>query len=268
MSASGVANPQEKMTIPELMSASNQKQPTDDITGAWPMLWRFNIRPLAEWYYIQSPSAPASYRQPVTVPDAPKPSVVVVEREEFVTAVVTESDSAVLVTVASPAPVSSVPAPDASDTVQTPVVSVPPGSDESTSTPEIPVDCFAPNPCTGYVPEPNGVVELGHGHPPRYEMWRMGNVLACELCGGVRTRTREERKTHRESEGHMFEMERQRLWSVKCVVCDRICDGLKCFDDHLAGKKHRRRLVMLNDNNVKIKGFCHGFFCDHEDCKK
>ena len=74
-----------------------------------------------------------------------------------------------------------------------------------------------------------------------------------------------ERSTHRESEGHLFERERQRLWSVKCVICDRICDGLKCFDDHLAGKKHRRRVEMIN---VEVKGFCHGFFGDHEDCKK
>ena len=36
------------------MSSSMQKQPTDDITGAWPLLWRFNIRPLAEWYDLQS----------------------------------------------------------------------------------------------------------------------------------------------------------------------------------------------------------------------
>ena len=234
------------------------------------MLWHYNARSFPHLHHMMAIGlvpAPTSYRQPVStarsvapeVRDAPKPSVVVTE-------------SAVSsVTIVSPlSGTSFAPAPDASECVatevQTPVtVSALPGR-ESTSTPEIPViDCFAPNPYTGYVPEPNGVVELGHGHPPRYEMWRIGNVLACELCGGVKTRTREKLKTHRESEGHLFERERQRLWSVKCVICDRICDGLKCFDDHLAGKKHRRRVEMIN---VEVKGFCHGFFCDHEDCKK
>ena len=62
------------MTIPELMSASGQKQPTDEITGAWPLLWRFNIRPLAEWYYLQCPSAPVfmnvcASRVAVSVPE-------------------------------------------------------------------------------------------------------------------------------------------------------------------------------------------------------
>ena len=30
------------------------------------------------------------------------------------------------------------------------------------------------------------------------------------------------------------------LWSVKCGICKVMCDGLKCYEDHLAGKKHRR----------------------------
>ena len=191
--------------IVELMSASTLKQPTDDITGAWPMLWRLNIRPLAEWYNLQSPSAPASYRQPVAVApevrDAPKPSVVVTE-------------SAVSVTIVSPASGTSfAPAPDASespvidDTVQIPV-SVPalPEGEESTSTPEIPaVDCLPPNPFTGFVPVPKRVIELGHGHPPRYEMWRIGNALSCEICGV--SGSRKELELHRQSEGHVFERE-------------------------------------------------------------
>ena len=76
--------------------------------------------------------------------------------------------------------------------------------------------------------------------------------------------SRKELELHKQSEGHVFERERQRLWSVKCVICKVMCDGLKCYEDHRAGKKHRRIAEKIDLSQVE--GFCHGFFCDHLEC--
>ena len=168
----------EEMTIPELMSSSMQKQPTDEITGAWPLLWRFNIRPLAEWYYLQCPSAPVfmnvcTARVAVTLPaesvmaaDAPKskPPVIV-------------SPAPVI---ASPTPVhvkfiptivvnSFVPAPDAKDSfVPAPDtrVSFVPAPDDSESFAPVPdaSESFAPAPdaSNSFVPSPDAIESAPH----------------------------------------------------------------------------------------------------------
>ena len=213
------------MTIVELMSEINVQQPTDDITGAWPLLWRFDIRPRAEWYYLQSPSAPASYRQPVAVTppsDAPKPPVVV-EREECVIAVVTEN--AVSVTMDSPAPVLGS-APHAVSESVAPV-----------TTPDEPYEVVLDrNPFTGHYPEQlkmtecGTLVKEGYGHP-----------RSCHLCGLFGSV--EDMFLHRRSEGHIFEENRQKEWGHDCVSCNVMLLGYVNFVRHVCTVEHMERVV-------------------------
>ena len=95
-----------------------------------------------------------------------------------------------------------------------------------------------PNPHTDRVPTTVGVRDGGGKRSVRFVVERSGTALRCELCEGVR-----DSEEHRESEGHVYERERQRFWVMKCLLCKVACDGLNCFEDHVKGNKHRRTIV-------------------------
>ena len=122
-----------------------------------------------------------------------------------------------------------------------------------------------PNPFSGTVPEVCGWHDCGSGLRPVVEGSGCGK--ACHICL-VEDMPRPVRSDHCQSEGtdaHMFETERQESWFHYCTVCDKYCSGYSSFGDHIAGRKHRRKVKLLG---LEKKGYCLGRpYCRLECCR-
>ena len=249
-------------TIPFLMDCL--KSPTDADTGSVPLLWQHNARNFGHLALIlmwQNTPPPGYYVSvavnrvilaevslPVRIP-ATKPTLTETSPR------VPEKRDAPVVSTAE-AEVSTVR--DVPESTSVPVVSIP-------AVAASPRGQLVPNPFSGRVPQIHSWLDDGRGARPVVEASGCGT--SCHICGVIGTIKRDD-WSHSRSQGskeHVFESERQETWFHMCVVCDTRCSGFVSFREHIAGKKHRRKAVLLKW--PEQKAYCLGLpFCRLKCC--
>ena len=238
---------------------TNLRQPTDAFVGSAPLLWQYNARDFQHlalvmmWTHTPPPGYESIRRPSFAVTATTVRRVAVAElsttNTETIPCTPEEREAPAVVTDSHPVP----------------VVSTPPAAVIESQPEDSVVPVPEPNPYSFHVPDTVGVHDSGHGDDVRFIVKGSGNALGCELCKWVGTR--KEWSEHWDSEGHGYEEERQRFWMFKCVVCNINCDGFKCFEDHVAGKKHRRRVEASGLLKPEMhEWFCGGFLCSHPEC--
>ena len=268
--------------VRELMSF--EAQPKDTDTAAVPMLWKFHARSFLElsaamefaYFHRNVPPPPIVKRyRPVTahrVRVNPPSSDYLADRVAPIpkqTAVHTEMDAPVTPAEMdrSPVPVVDVKEPSSvillAETTPPAVMQAEPTVEIAVTTPpaeaiaETAVFCSDPNPFSGRVPEISGWHDNGRG--PRPVVEGTGSMTTCHLCG-VKDISRKfgVRWCHSRLEGteaHLYEMERQKGWYHRCVVCEKQFSGLTTYQDHVCGQKHKRKVKLLG---LDKQDYCFG----------
>ena len=232
--------------IPFLMDCL--KAPTDADTSSVPLLWQHNARNFSHlalilmWqntpppnYYVATVNrvALAEVPLPTRTPAAVKPPIT-----EMIPRVLEERDA--------PVPVVSTHAVETCPSV--PVTITPPVVVS-------PREQLVPNPYSGRIPHINKYFDDGRGARP--VVHGTGSRTDCHVCGISGFDSADwSHTTLKASAEHEFESRRQESWFHVCVVCDSRCSGYSAFRDHVAGKRHRKKL-RLHLWPV-TKGYCMG----------
>ena len=255
----------------ELMSFG--AQPKDADNAAVPMLWKFHARSFLElsaamefaFFHRNVPPPPIMKCYPPVTTHwviVTQPTYMIVTRDAFIpkqTVVHTEACPPVspAFTARPPVPVVAAEEPTyailLSATIP-PAETTPSGSyagrtyswDGSVDTPD-----------RGRIPENSSWNDNGRG--PRPVVEGSGSMTTCHLWGvGNISRKFGVRWYHswlEGSEAHLYETERQKGWCHHCVVYNKQCLGLTAFEDHVCGKKHKKKVKLLG---LDKEGYCLG----------
>jgi len=253
---------------------TNLRQPTDAFVGSAPLLWQYHARdfqhlalvmmwthtPPPGYEYIRSPSFPvtatAVRRVAVAELSLPLPTrtVPTTKTTPTETSPRAPEERDVAVTVPEVSTVRDVP-----ESTSVTVVSIP-------AVAACPRGQLAPNPFSGRVPQIHSWFDDGRGARPVVEAAGCGT--SCHICGVIGTIKRDD-WSHSKSQGsqeHVFESKRQEAWFHVCLICNTRCSGFVSFREHVAGKKHMRKAVLLKW--PEQKAYCLGLpFCRLKCCR-